>query len=288
MSLMMEPKYPLLVPLIALVTWTNVMWLWMYVTRLPAIRRARMRLDPDAPRGEQMNELPSRVRWKADNYNHLFEQPTIFYAILCALSLMGESGTLALACAWSYVGLRIIHSLVQALWNKIEVRWFVFVVSTIPLLLLVGLAWTRVIDASNQQNLAHMWKPESPESVVTGRRLLVGRWHGKIDLKEGGTREWVRENRPDGTYTTVFHFVLPSGETMKQEEQGLWGISHDVYFSILRKMKAGDEVELADPSDPYHYNAYRVLELGQEVFRYQGLETGTTYSVKKLPPNVSI
>ena len=64
------------------------MWAWMYVTRIPAIRRARMKLDPSAPRGEQMATLPPEVRWKADNYNHLFEQPTLFYAVGLALALV--------------------------------------------------------------------------------------------------------------------------------------------------------------------------------------------------------
>lgn len=63
---------------IALVAWTHVMWLWMYATRIPAIVAAKMALDPQAPRGEQMAQLPARVRWKADNYNHLVEQPTRF------------------------------------------------------------------------------------------------------------------------------------------------------------------------------------------------------------------
>ena len=70
----MQPSSAMLAPVIALVLWTFVMWTWMYVTRIPAIIRIRMRLDPNAPRGQQMNELPAQVRWKADNYNHLFTQ----------------------------------------------------------------------------------------------------------------------------------------------------------------------------------------------------------------------
>ncbi|USD35767.1 MAPEG family protein [Ferrimonas sp. SCSIO 43195] len=78
----METHSPLLLPAAVLVAWTLVMWLWMYATRIPAIQRAKMRLDPDAPRGQQMAELPAPVRWKADNYNHLLEQPLLFYVLL--------------------------------------------------------------------------------------------------------------------------------------------------------------------------------------------------------------
>ncbi len=127
---------PLLAPVVALVAWSMVMWAWMYATRLPAIFRSRMKLDPYAPRGEQMNQLPPEVRWKADNYNHLMEQPTVFYAIVLALALLGEGTGANVALAWAYVALRGVHSLVQALINKIELRFFLFVLSSLVLIAL--------------------------------------------------------------------------------------------------------------------------------------------------------
>ncbi len=133
---------PILAPIVALVAWSMVMWTWMYITRIPAIQQMRMRLDPNAPRGEQMNTLPAQVRWKADNYNHLMEQPTIFYAIALALALMGDGGGINLTLAWAYVGLRVVHSLVQATWNKIEVRFGIFALSS---LVLIGLIFNAVM-----------------------------------------------------------------------------------------------------------------------------------------------
>ncbi|QDE84846.1 MAPEG family protein [Myxococcus xanthus] len=124
---------PILAPIVALVSWSMVMWAWMYATRLPAMFKVSMKPDPYAPRGEQMSQLPAKVRWKADNYNHLMEQPTIFYAITLALALLGEGTGLNLLLAWSYVGLRVVHSLVQALINKIELRFALFVLSSLVL-----------------------------------------------------------------------------------------------------------------------------------------------------------
>ena len=72
----MEVNQSLLLPAVGLAAWTYVMWAWMYATRIPAIQRSGMKLDGHIPRGEQMATLPAVVRWKADNYNHLFEQPT--------------------------------------------------------------------------------------------------------------------------------------------------------------------------------------------------------------------
>lgn len=122
-------------PIIALALWTHVMWLWMYVTRLPAMRSMRMRPDRDAPRGEQMALLPPSVRWKADNYNHLMEQPTVFYAVALVAALVDPDGANR-ALAWTYVGLRVAHSLVQATFNKIEVRFVVFALSALVLIAL--------------------------------------------------------------------------------------------------------------------------------------------------------
>jgi hypothetical protein len=132
-------------PVVALVAWSMVMWLWMYATRIPAILSAKMQLDPNIPRGEQMATLAPNVRWKADNYNHLMEQPTVFYALAISLAVMGEDGAVAQFFAWTYVALRVIHSLVQAVINKIQLRFLLFVLSNIPLLALTVIAAMALI-----------------------------------------------------------------------------------------------------------------------------------------------
>ncbi len=134
----MSTPNPMLGPVVALVAWTLVMWLWMYATRIPAILKARIRLDPSAPRGEQMAQLPPQVRWKADNYNHLMEIPTIFYAVALVLAVLGDTSSASVGLAWAFVGLRVVHSLWQAVSNVIQVRFALFVLSTLPLF---GLTW---------------------------------------------------------------------------------------------------------------------------------------------------
>jgi len=140
----MNASAAMLAPVIALVLWSALIWAWMYATRIPAIAAARMRLDPMAPRGAQMNELPAKVRWKADNYNHLMEQPTIFYAVALALAVLGDNSTLAVALAWGYVALRVVHSLVQVLVNHILTRFAIFFVSSLVLFALAIKAAVQV------------------------------------------------------------------------------------------------------------------------------------------------
>jgi len=129
----MPSPNPLLAPVIALVLWTALVWAWMYATRIPAILAARMVLDPQAPRGAQMATLPARVRWKADNYNHLLEQPILFYATALSLALLGDQAVASVWLAWAYVGLRVLHSLWQATTNVIMVRFGLFFVSSLVL-----------------------------------------------------------------------------------------------------------------------------------------------------------
>jgi hypothetical protein len=134
--LTLKAAHEMLQPAIALVLWTFVMWGWMYATRIPAIVGSRMKMDPERPRGEQMNQLPAKVRWKADNYNHLFEMPTLFYAVALALAIAGDSSTLSVALAWTYVALRVAHSVWQSTINVIEIRFAMFSLSSIVLFLL--------------------------------------------------------------------------------------------------------------------------------------------------------
>jgi hypothetical protein len=136
MLVQLKAAHAMLEPVIALVLWTFVMWGWMYATRIPAIVSSRMKMDPNKPRGEQMNQLPANVRWKADNYNHLFEMPTLFYAVALALAIAGDSSTFSLALAWAYVAARVVHSVWQATVNVIEIRFALFGASSLLLLAL--------------------------------------------------------------------------------------------------------------------------------------------------------
>ncbi|MDB4542824.1 MAPEG family protein [bacterium] len=133
----MTASTEILSPVIALLLLTSAVWAWMYITRIPAVKKAGMKLDPNLPKGQQMSELPAQVRWKADNYNHLLEQPTLFYAVTLTLALLGAGEGLNVTLAWCYVGLRVLHSLQQTLWNKIEVRFVLFFLSSLLLITLI-------------------------------------------------------------------------------------------------------------------------------------------------------
>ncbi|WP_347717689.1 MAPEG family protein [Sphingomonas sp.] len=129
---------PLLGPIVALVAWSIVMLCWMVVTRMPALKKVGIDLSTlvGSKPGALDGVVDDKAQWKAHNYIHLMEQPTLFYAIVFALILMGQNFPLNVGLAWTYVGLRIAHSIVQATWNRILVRFILFALSTLCLLAL--------------------------------------------------------------------------------------------------------------------------------------------------------
>ncbi len=127
----------LIPPVLALIGWTFVMWVWLYATRIPAMKAARVDLVQVSRTGAKL-ELPPEVSRVADNYNHLHEQPTIFYALALATQLANAVDICAVVLAWTYVGLRVVHSLVQATRNVIMIRFCVFAAASLVLLLLLA------------------------------------------------------------------------------------------------------------------------------------------------------
>ena len=123
-----------LTPVLALVCWTLVVWVWMYATRIPAMKQAGIDPQEAAYPGTWSHRLRPGVRSVADNYSHRHEQPTIFYALMFFAAMTGGADATALKLAWVYVLLRIAHSLVQATINRVIVRFGIFALGTLVLM----------------------------------------------------------------------------------------------------------------------------------------------------------
>jgi hypothetical protein len=131
------PYSPILAPVVVLVAWSLVMLGWTAIARRSAF--AKMGITwASVPRGSRGVNLdgkaPDEAQWPAHNYNHLMEQPTIFYAIALTLAMMGFGGGINLYLAWGYVGFRILHSIVQATVNIVQIRFPLFALSSLCLL----------------------------------------------------------------------------------------------------------------------------------------------------------
>jgi hypothetical protein len=138
---------PLLGPVVALVAWSILVLFYLAFARFSAIKRARLKVDPSrGGRGQDLDGvLEPRANWPAHNYAHLMEQPTLFYAIVLALALMGFDHWLNVTLAWTYVALRVVHSLVQIFHNDLRIRFPLFLLSTLALLALTIHAAIRLL-----------------------------------------------------------------------------------------------------------------------------------------------
>jgi len=139
----------ILAPVVALIAWTLVVQAWMILARGAEFRRLGINFS-NMGRGFRGNDLEGRAdpssQWIAHNYNHLLEQPTIFYAVSLALALMNLGGGITHWLAWGYVGFRVLHSLIQCTVNVVAYRFACWILASLCLLgltIAAGLAILR-------------------------------------------------------------------------------------------------------------------------------------------------
>ena len=127
----------ILAPAAVLVVWSLIMLFWMAGVRLPAMKKAGIDMgERPGGRGQDLEGVVDpRVNWPSHNYSHLMEQPTVFYAAVMILAIMGP-GAADVAAAWIYVALRILHSIWQATVNRVPVRFLLFIFATFALVFL--------------------------------------------------------------------------------------------------------------------------------------------------------
>ena len=139
---------PILAPVVALVAWTLVVMVWMVVARRKAFAAMGVTFGniPPGSRGANLDgKAPDECQWPSHNYNHLMEQPTLFYAIALTIALMGMGGGINLWLAWGYVGFRVLHSLVQCTVNIVAIRFPLFALASLCLLGLTVHAGMRIL-----------------------------------------------------------------------------------------------------------------------------------------------
>ena len=130
----------ILAPMVALMCWTMVMWLWMYATRIPALQRAEgvdMNSRVGGVGADLDKVIPEKTQWIAHNYNHLHESPTVFYAVCITLAVLDAGDGMVATVAWVYVGLRVLHSVIQAIWNRVVFRFTIYALSSFALFALI-------------------------------------------------------------------------------------------------------------------------------------------------------
>ena len=124
-------------PMLAMIAWSGCVVAMLMATRIPVVLKYWGKLQQAMHSDEMRPKLPARMRYVTDNYNHLLEQPTLFYATVVYIHLAGTATALTVSLAWAYAGTRVVHSVVQLSVNNVSWRAAVFALSSLILLVVI-------------------------------------------------------------------------------------------------------------------------------------------------------
>lgn len=121
-------------------------------------------------------------------------------------------------------------------------------------------------------------KPQLSVDQIENWSLMSGAWYASQPTKMGGVRQVISERYPDGTYKIRFKTTRKDGEINEQTEIGQWGLVGNIYFSIYRGILTPEGIKYSNTSDPFNYDAYRVIELTENKLVYESIIEKTVYS----------
>lgn len=140
-----------------------------------------------------------------------------------------------------------------------------------------------IIERRSETETFPVYKPR-PSLVETRRHhMLVGKWAGETQLRNGGRRQVLVERTVDGTFTVTFKTQWGTDHPVLEQQVGQWGISGPVYFTITTGWLDGDHIDPTDLGQPYYYDAYRIVELSDQRFEFESFATETTYLLWRVP-----
>jgi hypothetical protein len=117
----------ILLPVLTLAFWTFIIFAIMAPARFYFLR---MKHPQTAAHAKNLKGLlPPWTERVSDNYNHLFEQPVVFYVIALSIVVINNIEPFMIQLAWTYVALRVLHSIVQITFNFVPLRFTLFVTS---------------------------------------------------------------------------------------------------------------------------------------------------------------
>ncbi len=157
------------------------------------------------------------------------------------------------------------------------------------IVVVVGVALSGcAANYKNDETLTSSFAQEPTEIRKNNWKLMVGTWYGTQPLNNGGTYSWVVRRNIQGQYRVDGEVIEPTGEVKLQVEVGEWGIGGNIYFSVFKGWLYGDEFSASDPTDPINRDVYTILELNENVFKYKHVDSGNTFTVKRVADDFEI
>jgi len=157
----------------------------------------------------------------------------------------------------------------------------VFILFGIGVLTLVSYKPERKIKELPALNYAYA--PAPSQTRKSNWDKMIGTWYGSQIVKGGGSYSWISNKTGDGNYSLETRFVLPGGEVKEKIEFGDWGAGSKIYFSIYRGDEINGKYHYNEEMGPYYVDIYNILEISEDSLKYQNVESGEVYQVKKVP-----
>lgn len=137
----------ILLPTVALVLLTAVVWVLLYLTRVREMRTRR--ISPQAVATRAKGALALEDTAASDNFMNLFEMPVLFYVLTILLYASDMTDRSHVTLAWIYVVLRYVHTFIHVTYNRVMHRFPVYLLSGIVLWVMWGRFAAQLFDWIN-------------------------------------------------------------------------------------------------------------------------------------------
>lgn len=127
----------ILYPMFGMILLSCFVVIVFYLSRLVPVIKNFGNLESARYSDEFRSQLPVSLKNITANYNHIFEQPTLYYAVIIYIYLMQHVDITNIILAWSYVALRLIHTIIQFTINNVSLRVIPFILSGLCLVIII-------------------------------------------------------------------------------------------------------------------------------------------------------
>jgi hypothetical protein len=123
----------ILAPLFVLVALTFFLLFYMGAVRFGALRRREVRIG-DIALGQ--SNWPAYAAQGGNSYNNQFQLPVLFYVLVILAYIFKKADLLFVIMSWIFVVSRILHAYVHATSNNMRMRFTIFVVGAVVLMIM--------------------------------------------------------------------------------------------------------------------------------------------------------
>lgn len=127
----------LALPMAAMMTLTLAVWIYLFVQRVGYATANGIDIEQFKTPVDAQNLIPPEASSASNNFKNLLEMPVLFYVVCLYLTVFGQVDGLHVLCAWLFVALRVVHSLIHCSYNQVMHRFAVYLLSSIAVWVMV-------------------------------------------------------------------------------------------------------------------------------------------------------